>query len=80
MSKTMIDLSEYHRLANRAHYKCGHHADFRHGPAPLVGDFMVCMTCYQDTSVESVERGVDVPRPKAGSDHEEYGVCGGVST
>jgi hypothetical protein len=75
MSETLLDLADHHRTANRAHYKCGHHADFRHGPAPLVGDFMICMVCLADTKVTEVERGVETPAPKRGYTLEEHGVC-----
>ena len=62
MSEIMIDLQDYHRMVNRAHYRCGHSADFKVGPPPQPGDWMICGRCLQETYVERVEMGVKLPR------------------
>jgi hypothetical protein len=70
MSTINIDLADYHRQSNRAHYTCGHFADFRVGPPPDVGQWMLCATCYEDTEVERIEKHVTVTRPHGDQEPE----------
>ena len=67
-----LDLSEYHRQMNRAHYTCGHFSDFRVGPPPDVGQWMICAVCLNETEVERIERNVDVPRPSTAIQEPEF--------
>ena len=61
MAEIMIDLQDYHRMVNRVFYRCGHHADFKVGPPPQKGDWMICGRCLAETRVEAVEKGVKLP-------------------
>jgi hypothetical protein len=74
MTKTLVDLGDYHRKKDRAHYGCGHFADFAQGPPPEVGEFMICAVCIEETTVLSIEEGVETRRLKADGYYEEHTV------
>jgi len=67
-----MDPSEYRRTLKRAHYACGHSAEFRGAAAPKVGDWMVCITCGAETTVERMENGIRGPSQLAGEDEGRY--------
>ena len=61
-TRVTVPLNEYHRQVNRVHYACGHHADFKVGPPPRKGDWMICHRCMQETYVEYVAKNTKLPR------------------
>jgi len=70
--QSSAELSNYRRMAKRAHYACGHYADFFGSGVPDVGQWMICRVCCEETTVDRIERGIPAKLKRRGDDDSRY--------